>query len=104
MAEFNVQAYADRTRYLQQVQGMSAEEAEKKVFSEAGLRNGAQDIPENAYSEFQRLMSNPTVDSEFARNDGERILNRAEAGAGARYDLNPQEETTQTDATPENQG
>jgi len=97
MAVFNLQALADRARYFEQVQGMSAQEAETQAFKEAGFE-GQQDLPQGAYQEFQSLLSNRTTDSEFARNDKDRLLNRKEAGAQAQYDVNPQPDTTSSDA------
>jgi hypothetical protein len=76
---------------------MSAQEAETQAFKEAGFE-GQQDLPQGAYQEFQSLLSNRTTDSEFARNDKDRLLNRKEAGAQAQYDVNPQPDTTTSDA------
>ena len=97
MSVFNLQAMADRARYFEQVQGMSAQDAETQAFKEAGFE-GQQDLPQGAYQEFQALLSNRTTDSEFARNDKDRLLNRKEAGAQAQYDVNPQPDTTTSDA------
>jgi len=97
MAVFNLQALADRARYFEQVQGMSAQDAETQAFKEAGFE-GQQDLPQGAYQEFQSLLTNRTTDSEFARNDKDRLLNRKEAGAQAQYDVNPQPDTTTSDA------
>jgi|KBSSwiStaDraftv2_1062776.scaffolds.fasta_scaffold3513971_1 hypothetical protein len=97
MAVFNLQALADRARYFEQVQGMSAQDAEAQAFKEAGFE-GQQDLPQGAYQEFQSLLSNRTTDSEFARNDKDRLLNRREAGSQAKYDVNPQPDTTTSDA------
>jgi hypothetical protein len=76
---------------------MSAQEAETQAFKEAGFE-GQQDLPQGAYQEFQSLLTNRTTDSEFARNDKDRLLNRREAGAQAQYDVNPQPDTTTSDA------
>jgi hypothetical protein len=97
MAVFNLQALADRARYFEQVQGMSAQDAETQAFKEAGFQ-GKEDLPQGAYTEFQAHVANRTTDSEFARNDKDRLLNRREAGAQAEYDVNPQPDTTTSDA------
>lgn len=82
MAVYNIQALADRTRYLTSVQGLSQEEAEAKVFKEAGL-TGTDALPSFALEAYNQLLSNPTINNEFARHDNEQILNRQEAGKQA---------------------
>jgi hypothetical protein len=71
MAVYNLQALADKTKYLMS-QGMTAQEAEAQVFQEAGIT----DMNQDAYAEYQRLLTEGTQNSEYARNDRDRILDR----------------------------
>ena len=100
MAVYNLQALADRTRYLMSVQGMTQEEAEQKVFSEAGL-TGTNALAPNVLEAYHALLANPTTTSKFSRNDREAVLDRRRAGAEAEYDLNQAEQTAeQTEQEP----
>ena len=101
MAVYNLQALADRTKYLMTTQGMTQAEAEEKVFSEAGL-TGTNALAPNVLEAYHALLANPTTDSKFARNDREALLDRRRAGAEATYALNTNEQTADQDtATPE---
>lgn len=101
MAVYNLSALADSTRYLES-QGLSAQDAEKKAFMEQGFTaNYTEEVGSEIMAEYQRLMANPTQDSEFARNDAENRLDRQKAGSQAQYDINPQPQATNADATPQ---
>lgn len=72
MAVYNLQALADKTKYLMDTQNMTQADAEAQVFKEAGIT----DMDEAAYAEYQRLLTEGTTNSEYARNDRDRILDR----------------------------
>ena len=86
MAVYNLQALADKTKYLIS-QGMTAQEAEAQVFQEAGIN----EMDPTAYAEYQRLISEGTTASPYARNDRERILDRRAATNYGRYEQAEQE-------------
>lgn len=72
MAVYNLQALADKTKYLMSSQNMTAQEAEAQVFQEAGIEN----MDQNAYAEYQRLLTEGTTNNEYSRHDRDRILDR----------------------------
>jgi hypothetical protein len=88
MAVYNLQALADKTKYLMSTQDMTAQEAEAQVFQEAGIN----DMDQAAYAEYQRLLTEGTTNSEYARNDRDRILDRR---ATTDYRTYEQEQPTQ---------
>jgi hypothetical protein len=103
MPVYNLSALVDRTRYLE-AQGLSSQEAEAKSFAEFGLTNDT--MTSEIRAEYDRLLADPTADSEFARNDRESLLNANEVTQKAKYDLNagttvtsPQEAGEGTDGT-----
>jgi len=98
MAVYNISALADRTRYFINTQNVDPAEAEKKVFEEAGLTNGAESMPSNVYAEYQKMLANPTLDSQFARNDKDGLIDRQNAGAEQNFDL-PQAEVEAKEPT-----
>lgn len=87
MAVYNLQALADKTKYLMS-QDKTAQEAEAQVFQEAGIH----ELDPTAYAEYQRLLTEGTTKSEYARNDRERILDRRATTDYRRYE---QEQPTQ---------
>lgn len=99
MAVYNLQALADRTKYLMTVQGMSQEEAEQKIFSEAGL-TGTNALAPNVLDAYHALLANPTLNNKFSRNDREALLDRRKAGANTEYELNQTEQKAEQEATP----
>lgn len=90
MAVYNLQALADRTKYFMTVKGMTQEEAEAKVFSEAGL-SGTDALSQSVLDQYHALLANPTIDSRFARNDRGRILDRRKAMEEPTQDAPPPE-------------
>jgi hypothetical protein len=82
MAVYNLQALADKTKYLMSTQNMTAQEAEAQVFKEAGIT----DMNQDAYAEYQRLLTEGTTNSEYARNDRDRILDRRATTEFRRYE------------------
>ena len=99
MAVYNISALADRTKYFINTQNMDATQAEQKVFEEAGLTNGAESMPSNVYAEYQKMLANPTTDSQFARNDKDGLIDRNNVGATQNFDL-PQAEQQAEQAPP----
>lgn len=87
MAVYNLQALADKTKYLIS-QGMTAQEAEAQVFQEAGIN----EMDPTAYAEYQRLISEGTTASLYARNDRDRILDRRATTDYRRYEQEPKTE------------
>lgn len=81
MAVYNLQALADKTKYLMSSGNMTQQEAEAQVFKEAGIT----EMDQTAYAEFTRLVTTGTNDSQFARNDGQRLLDRRAASNYGRY-------------------
>lgn len=81
MAVYNLQALADKTKYLMS-QGMTQEEAQSQAFREAGI----DDLDPTAYGEFTRLVTTGTNEDPHARNDGQRILNRRSTAKYGRYE------------------
>jgi hypothetical protein len=86
MAVYNLQALADKTKYLMQTENMTQAEAEAQVFKEAGIDQ----MDEGAYAEYTRLVTTGTNESPFARNDGNRLINRRTAARYETYDVNPE--------------
>ena len=82
MAVYNLQALADKTKYLMSSQNMTQEEAQAQVFREAGI----DDLDPTAYAEYTRLLTTGTTESPFARNDSERLLNRRNTARYGRYE------------------
>jgi hypothetical protein len=62
MAVYNLQALADKTKYLMS-QGMTQQEAEAQVFKEANI----DELDPTAYAEYTRLLTTGTNDSPYAR-------------------------------------
>lgn len=87
MAVYNLQALADKTKYLIS-QGMTAQEAEAQVFQEAGIN----EMDQTAYAEYQRLLTEGTTASPYARNDRDRILDRRATTDYRRYEQEPKTE------------
>ena len=87
MAVYNLQALADKTKYLMS-QGMTAEEAEAQVFKEAGIN----EMDQTTYAEYQRLLTEGTTNSEYARNDRDRILDRRATNNYRRYEPETQQQ------------
>lgn len=103
MPVYNLSAIVDRTRYLE-AQGLSSQDAEAKSFAEFGLTS--ESMTSEIRAEYDRLLADPTKDSEFARNDRDSLLNAQEVTKNAKYDLNagttvtsPQEAGKGTDGT-----
>ena len=86
MAVYNLQALADKTKYLMS-QGMTQQEAEAQVFKEANI----DEMDPTAYAEYTRLLTTGTNDSPYARNDGQRLLNRRQTANYGRYEEPTQE-------------
>jgi hypothetical protein len=76
MPTYPLQSLADRIRYLIN-QGLNNAEAEVKAFREHGLS----EIPDAVRRSLDFLLTNPTANSPFARNDRDRVLDRRNAGA-----------------------
>ena len=95
MPVYNVQAMADKVRYLEGM-GLSKEQAEQKAFAELGVTG---ELPEGVKTQYNNLYTNPTTKSPFARNDKDNVLDRANAGARVEQDLSARPETNQADAT-----
>ena len=94
MPVYNIQAMADKVRYLETM-GLSKEDAEKKAFEELGV---AGELPQAVRAEYDRLYQNPTKDSPFARNDRDQLLDRLNAGAKVGgIDTNPRFEQNEAD-------
>lgn len=87
MAVYNLQALADKTKYLMS-QGMTAQEAEAQVFQEAGIN----EMDQTTYAEYQRLLSEGTTASPYARNDRDRILDRRATNNYQRYEPETQQQ------------
>ena len=87
MAVYNLQALADKTKYLMSTQNKTQEEAQAQVFTEANI----DDLDPTAYAEFTRLLTTGTTESPFARNDNERLLNRRQTATYGRYEEPTQE-------------
>lgn len=88
MAVYNLQALADKTKYLMDTQNMTQQEAEAQVFKEAGIET----MDEAAYAEYQRLLTEGTQNSEYARNDRDRILDRRATTDYRTYESQTQEQ------------
>ena len=86
MAVYNLQALADKTKYLMS-QGMTQQEAEAQVFKEANI----DEMDPTAYAEYTRLLTTGTNESPYARNDGQRPLNRRSTTKYGRYEEPTQE-------------
>lgn len=82
MTVYNLQALADKTKYLMNDQKLSSQEAEAQVFQEAGIN----ELDKTAYAEYQRLLNEGTTKSEHARNDRDRILDRRATTDYRRYE------------------
>lgn len=95
MPVYNVQAMADKVRYLENM-GLSKDDAEKKAFAELGV---AGELPEGVKTQYENLYTNPTINSPFARNDKDSIIDRLNAGARVNQDLSARPEANQADAT-----
>lgn len=87
MAVYNLQALADKTKYLMSTENMTLEEAQAQVFKEAGIET----MDEAALAEYTRLVTTGTTESPYARNDGERLLDRRSTTTYGRYEEPAQE-------------
>jgi|tagenome__1003787_1003787.scaffolds.fasta_scaffold20919771_4 hypothetical protein len=87
MAVYNLQALADKTKYLMSSENKTQAEAEAQVFKEAGIEG----MDETAYAEYTRLVTTGTNESPFARNDGQRLLDRRATANYGRYEEPTQE-------------
>jgi hypothetical protein len=87
MAVYNLQALADKTKYLMSSQNMTQEEAQAQVFKEANIDQ----MDPTAYDEYTRLLTTGTNESPYARNDGQRILDRRQTAKYGRYEEPTQE-------------
>jgi hypothetical protein len=95
MAVYNLEALALKTKYLMDTANLSQQEAEQKAFAEAGINEMSQE----ARTEYDRLLTTGTKESEFARNDGERILDRRATTDYRTYEQ-PQEPTQEPPQDP----
>lgn len=94
MPTYNLQAMADKVRYLIN-QGLDKAKAEAKAFAEFGYSH----LPDQVRKEYENLLDNPSKKNPLSRNDADRILDRQNTASQNNIDLTPQ-----TNANPSDHG
>jgi hypothetical protein len=93
MATYNLSAMADRVKYYSAI-GMDNTQAREKAMQEFNLT--ADTMPQEVSAELDRLISDPSTDSVFARNDRDNILDRSTATQNHTYGLNTDQTSQDT--------
>lgn len=97
MATINLSSIADKATYLEQVNGMSAEEAKTEALRQEGVE---QDLSPELHTELDKLIQNQNMTemSSELGNDKEKLIDRSSTQYNAEHEVNP--EPTQDTNTP----
>lgn len=98
MATINLSQIADKARYFEQVQEMSAEEAKTEALKQSGIN---EPLSSDLDAELDKLIQNQNMTemSNELGNDNEKLINRSSTEPNAEHEVNP-ETTTDTGTTP----
>jgi hypothetical protein len=98
MAIINLQSIADKARYFEDVQNMSATEAKAEALKQHGFD---EEFSPELGSELDKLIKaeNMTEMSNVLGNDREKIINRRSTEVNAEHEVNPTPPTEDEGAT-----
>jgi hypothetical protein len=98
MAIINLQSIADKARYFQDVQEMSAEEAKTEALKQSGFE---EEFSTELDAELTKLINqeNMTEMSNELGNDREKLINRQSTEPNAEHEINPTPPTDDAGAT-----
>ena len=98
MAIINLQSIADKARYLEQEQNMSAEEAKTEALKQNGFE---EEFSTELDAELTKLINgeNMTEMSNELGNDKDKLINRNSTEANTQHEVNPTPPTDDAGAT-----
>jgi hypothetical protein len=99
MATINLSQIADKARYFEQVQEMSAEEAKTEALKQSGVEG---DLSPELNTQLDNLIQNQNMTemSNELGNDREKLINRSSTEPNAQHEVNPQPTTDEGYTTP----